>query len=44
MPNHTEYTTETTIKQAIEGFLLDYRVEGQPCGTIGYCSDRPGGF
>jgi len=44
MSNHTENTTTTTIKQAIEGFLLNCKVEGKSYGTIECYSDKLKGF
>ncbi|MFC1945933.1 tyrosine-type recombinase/integrase [Chloroflexota bacterium] len=32
MSNHTQYTSTTTIKQAIDGFLLNCKVEGKSYG------------
>ena len=34
MSNHRDNTTNTTIKQAIDNFLLSCKVEGKSYGTI----------
>ena len=44
MSNHTDITTTTTIKQAIDGFLLNCKVEGKSYGTIECYSDKLKGF
>ena len=42
--NYTDTTTKTTIKQAIESFLLSCKVEGKSYGTIECYSDKFKGF
>jgi len=44
MSNHTDTTTKTTIKQAINEFLLSCKVEGKSYGTIECYSDKFKGF
>jgi hypothetical protein len=44
MSTHTDITTTTTVKQAIDGFLLSYKVEGKSYGTIECYSDKLKGF
>ena len=44
MSNHTDNTTHTTIKQTVEGFLLNCKVEGKSYGTIECYSDKLKGF
>jgi hypothetical protein len=44
MSNYTDNTTKTTIKQAIDGFLLSCKVEGKSYGTIECHSDKLKGF
>lgn len=44
MSNHSDYTTEMSIKQVVEGFLLNCKVEGRSYGTIECYSDKLKGF
>jgi len=44
MSIHTDTTTTTTIKQAIDGFLLSCKVEGKSWGTINCYADKLKGF
>jgi hypothetical protein len=44
MSRHTDNTTKTTIKQAIDSFLLNCKVEGKSYGTIECYSDKLKGF
>jgi len=44
MSNYTDTTTETTIKQAIDEFLLSCKVVGKSYGTIECYSDKLKGF
>ena len=46
MSNYTEYTSETTVKQAIEGFMLldnSAKIAEQVCGQMNYTNQGPGG-
>jgi len=44
MSKHTDNTSNTTIKQAINEFLLSCKVEGKSYGTIECYSDNLKGF
>jgi len=44
MSDYTETTTITTVKQAIDGFLLSCKVEGRSYGTIDCYADKLKGF
>ncbi|MFA5316959.1 MAG: phage integrase N-terminal SAM-like domain-containing protein [Dehalococcoidales bacterium] len=44
MSRHTDFKTKTTIKQAIDSFLLNCKVEGKSYGTIECYSDKLKGF
>ena len=44
MSNYTQKRKVTTIKQAIDSFLLSYKVEGKSYGTIECYQDKLKGF